>query len=83
MRILPQGIATVFNAFNPLFTCTNLAAHTGTFNGRYLMPRGAPCQLHFASHGLSQEKRFEKYHRVFNRAKWNSMTWRQKFCWGC
>jgi hypothetical protein len=24
--------------------------------------------------GLSQEKRFEKYHRVFNRAKWNSMA---------
>jgi hypothetical protein len=24
--------------------------------------------------GLSQEKRFEKYHRIFNRAKWNSMT---------
>jgi hypothetical protein len=24
--------------------------------------------------GLSQEKRFEKYHRVFNRARWNSIT---------
>jgi hypothetical protein len=24
--------------------------------------------------GLSQEKRFEKYHRVFNQAKWNSLT---------
>jgi hypothetical protein len=24
--------------------------------------------------GLAQEKRFEKYHRVFNRAKWNSVT---------
>lgn len=70
---LPRGIAVVLNVFSVLFTLP-------TWNHVQVLLTGAIlCQgarrvssiLHVM--GLQHEKRFEKYHRVFNRARWNSV----------
>jgi len=74
MFSLPRQIAGVVNAFSVLFTLPTWEHVQVLLSGAIL------CQGHrritsiLRVMGLSHEERFEKYHRVFNRAKWNSMA---------
>jgi hypothetical protein len=73
MQSLPRGMAAVFNSFSHLFTVPTWVHLQVLLMGAILATstRRVSSILHVM--GLSQEKRFEKYHRVMNRAKWNSL----------
>src|ERR1700733_1248615 len=73
MPSLPRNVATVFNAFSHLFTLPTFAHIQVMLVGAILCQGRRRVSSILRVMGLSQEKRFEKYHRVFNRAKWNSM----------
>src|SRR5438874_549898 len=74
MPSLPCGIAIVFNAFSILFTLPTWKHLQVLLAGAILCQGARRVSTILCVMGLSQEKRFEKYHRVFNRAKWNSIT---------
>jgi hypothetical protein len=73
MPSTPRGIAHVLNAFSPLFTAPTWEHVLVLLTGAILCQGARRVSSILRVMGLSQEKRFEKYHRVFNRAKWNSM----------
>jgi hypothetical protein len=72
MPSLPCGIAVVFNAFSTLFALPTWENAQVLLTGAILCQGARRVSSILRVMGLSQEKRFEKYHRVFNRAKWNS-----------
>src|SRR3989338_413594 len=74
MSSLPRAIETVFNAFSVMFTLPTWDNIQILMTGAILCqgPRRVSSILRVM--GLSSDKRFGKYHRVFNRAQWNSMT---------
>lgn len=74
MPSLPCGIAIVFNTFSTLFTLPTWKHVQVLLSGAILCQGNRRVSSILRVMGFSQEKRFEKYHRVFNRAKWNSMT---------
>lgn len=74
MQALPRGMAVVFNAFSNLFTLPTWEHVQLLLTGAILCQGVRRVSSILWVMGLSQEKRFEKYHRVFNRAKWNSLT---------
>jgi hypothetical protein len=67
-------MAVVLNAFNTLFTLPTWEHVQLLLTGAILCQGARRVSTILCVMGLSQEKRFEKYHRVFNRAKWNSIT---------
>jgi hypothetical protein len=69
-----REIAHVLNAFSPLFTAPTWEHVLVLLTGAILCQGARRVSSILRVIGLSQEKRFEKYHRVFNRAKWNSIT---------
>jgi len=73
MPSMPPRIAHVLNAFSPLFTVPTWEHVLVLLTGVILCQGARRVSSILRVMGLSQEKRFEKYHRVFNRAKWNSM----------
>ena len=73
MQSLPCGMAVVFNAFSALFTLPTWKHIQLLLTGAILCQGARRVSSILRVMGLSQEKRFEKYHRVFNRAKWNSL----------
>lgn len=74
MRTLPQGMATVLQRFYRLFTKPTWRHVQILLVGAVLCRGARRISTVLRVMGLSHEKRFEKYHRVLNRAKWNSMT---------
>ncbi|HVC48964.1 MAG TPA: transposase [Burkholderiales bacterium] len=74
MPSLPRSITSVFNAFSSLFTLRTWQHVQVLLAGAILCQGNRRVSSILRVMGLSQEKRFEKYHRVFNRAKWNSMA---------
>lgn len=74
MRTLPQGMAAVLQPFTRLFTSPTWQHMLVLLTGAILCQGARRVSAILRIMGLSQEKRFEKYHRVFNRAKWNSVT---------
>ncbi|MCW5584303.1 MAG: transposase [Gammaproteobacteria bacterium] len=73
MRALPQGITTVLNAFSGLFTLPTWQHIQVILTGAILCQGARRVSSILRIMGMSHEKRFEKYHRVFNRARWNSI----------
>lgn len=71
---LPRGIAVVFNVFGALFSAPTWSHIQVLLTGAILCQGARRVSSILSVMGLQHEKRFEKYHRVFNRAKWNSMT---------
>jgi len=73
MQALPRRIAVVFNTFSTLFTLPTWKHVQTLLTGAILCQGARRVSSILRVMGVSKEKRFEKYHRVFNRAKWNSM----------
>ena len=71
MRPLPPAIVTILLPFAPLFTAPTWA-HAQVLLVGTLLAQG-PCTVTAAwrAMGLGQERRFERYHRVLNRARWS------------
>jgi hypothetical protein len=74
MQSLPRGMAAVLNSFSHLFTLPTWAHVQILLMGAILCQGARRVSTILRVMGLSQEKRFEKYHRVLNRAKWNGIT---------
>ena len=68
MHSLPRGMAVVLNAFSTLFTLPTWEHVQLLLTGAILCQGARRVSTILCVMGLSQEKRFEKYHRVFNRA---------------
>lgn len=71
---LPVELSTILEVFAVLFTQPSWAKVPWLVVGALLChgPRRITAVLRVM--GLSQEKRFEKYHRLLNRAQWNSLA---------
>jgi hypothetical protein len=71
MLLLPKDFLPIFFAFSTQFTVPTLRNLLTLFVGAILCrgPRRVSTILRVM--GLGQEKRFEKFHRVLNRAKWS------------
>lgn len=74
MQSLPRGMAAVFNSFSHLFTKPTWVHVQVLLMGAILCQGARRVSSILRVMGLSQEKRFEKYHRVLNRAKWKGMA---------
>ena len=73
MSSLPRPIAIVFNAFSTLFTSPTWEHTQVMLVGAILCQGARRVSSILRIMGLSHETRFEKYHRVLNRARWNGM----------
>lgn len=73
MFLLSPAMMDVFNIFSCLFTAPTWANLQVLMTGTILCQGARRITSVLRVMGLSQEKRFEKYHRVLNRAQWNSM----------
>ncbi len=73
MPSLPQGIITILVSFAPLFSRPVWEHAQVLLVGAILCrgPRTVASALRTL--GLSDERRFEKYHRVLNRARWSAL----------
>lgn len=74
MRTLPREMDAVLQHFTCLFTAPTWQHLLVLLTGGILCQGARRVSTILCVMGLSQEKRFEKYHRVFNRAKWNSLA---------
>lgn len=74
MRTLPQGMATILKPFTSLFTVPTWKHMLVLLTGAILCQGARRVSSILRVMGLSQERRFEKYHRVLNLAKWNSIA---------
>jgi hypothetical protein len=74
MRALPPGMAAVLQHFSRLFTAPTWRHVQVLLTGAIICQGARRVSTILRVMGLSQEKRFEKYYRVFNRAKWNSIS---------
>lgn len=70
---LPRGIAVILNIFSTLFSAPTWNHMQVLLTGAILCQGARRVSTILSVMGLQHEKRFEKYHRVFNRAKWNSV----------
>ncbi|MBX3709958.1 MAG: transposase [Gammaproteobacteria bacterium] len=73
MQSLPRGMAAVLDSFSHLFTLPTWVHVQVRLMGAILCQGARRVSSILRVMGLSQEKRFEKYHRVLNRTKWNSL----------
>ena len=74
MRSLPQGMAAILKPFSSLFTVPTWKHMLVLLTGAILCQGARRVSTILRIMGLSQERRFEKYHRVLNLAKWNSIA---------
>ncbi len=74
MQSLSRGMAAVLDSFSHLFTLPTWAHIQVLLMGAILCQGARRVSSILRVMGLSKEKRFEEYHRVLNRAKWNSMA---------
>lgn len=73
MQQLPRGITSIFNTFSVMFTLPTWEHVQVLLTGAILCQGARRVSSIVRVMGLVHEKRFEKYHRVLNRAQWNSM----------
>lgn len=71
---LSRAAFSVFNVFSILFTGPTWDHVQVLLTGAILCQGARRVSSILRVMGLSQERRFEKYHRVLNRAQWNSMA---------
>jgi hypothetical protein len=74
MLSLPSGFASVILAFAPLFRHSVWCAARLLLLGAMLAPGKRTVTSVLRIVGLGSEKHFQNYHRVLNRARWNSRT---------
>ena len=72
MPTLPDDIIAVLASFAPLFTARIFAHVQVLLIGTILTPRCRTVAAALRAMGLAQEKHFQNYHRVLNRAAWSS-----------
>lgn len=72
MPTLPDDIIAVLAAFAPLFTGRTFASVQVLLIGTILTPGRRTVTAALRAMGLAQEKHFQNYHRVLNRANWSS-----------
>lgn len=70
--IIPSDIRTVLAVFAPLFTGRTFAYFQVQLVGTILTPGRRSVAAALWAMGLAQEKHFQNYHRVLNRARWSS-----------
>src|SRR5688500_16557412 len=74
MRTLPAELLPLIIVFEPLFT-KPIWEHAKVLLLGALLTRGKrTVTACLRAVGLSQEKHFQNYHRVLNRAKWDSLV---------
>lgn len=74
MHSTSRSIAVILNTFSVLFTLPTWDHIQILLVGSILCQGARRVSSILRVMGLAREKRFEKYHRVFNRAKWNSVA---------
>lgn len=74
MHSISRSIAVILNTFSILFTLPTWEHMQILLVGSILCQGVRRVSSILRVMGLAREKRFEKYHRVFNRAKWNSVA---------
>jgi len=74
MSSLPHHIAIVFKPFQVLFTSPTWDNIQVMLTGSILCQGARRVTTILRVMGLSHETRFERYHRVLNRARWNSVS---------
>jgi hypothetical protein len=74
MLSLPTALIPILTSFSPLFTQPTWAHLQIMLMGAILCQGPRRISTVLKVMGLGQDKGFEKYHRVFNRAKWNSIA---------
>lgn len=72
MPTLPDDIIAVLASFAPLFTARIFAHVQVLLIGTILTPGCRTVAAALRAMGLAQEKHFQNYHRVLNRAVWSS-----------
>jgi hypothetical protein len=72
MLPLPASIVSVLQPFACLFTAPTLAHLHVLLTGTLLAQGPRTVTAALRAMGLSAERRFERYHRVLNRARWSS-----------
>jgi len=70
---LPAELLPLIVEFAPLFSKRVWAHAKVLLIGAILAPGKRPVTSCLRAMGLSDEKRFEKYHRVLNRARWSAL----------
>jgi hypothetical protein len=73
MNTLPPEYYTILSVFAPLFTKRIWSYVQVMIIGAILTPGKRTVTSVLRIMGLSQEKHFQNYHRVLNRAKWSSL----------
>ncbi len=74
MLTLPDEYNTLFNHFRPFFSKRVWQLARLMIVGAILAPGKRTVTAILRIMGLSQEKRFQKYHRVLNRAVWSNLA---------
>jgi hypothetical protein len=73
MPTLPTKYSTILNIFAPLFSKRIWERVQTLLAGAILSPAERTVTAALRAVGLSQEKHFQNYHRVLNRAVWSSL----------
>jgi hypothetical protein len=73
MPTLPTKYSTILNTFAPLFSKRIWERVQVLLAGAILSPAERTVTAALRAVGLSQEKHFQNYHRVLNRAVWSSL----------
>ena len=74
MLTLPTGFADLIAAWVPLFTKRVFQSVQILVAGTILAPGKRTVSAALRVMGLAQERGFQNYHRVLNRAKWSALT---------
>jgi DDE superfamily endonuclease len=72
MRTLPTVMIRLLSSFVPLFSRRVWSHVQVLLIGTILAPANRTVSSALHAMGLSQEKRFHRYHRVLSRASWSS-----------
>lgn len=82
MLILPTDIMPIIGAFRQVFSERMWDWAQILLVGSILTTHVRTVASVLRVMGLSQDKQFQNFHRVLNRAKWSGLL-RAKFCWAC
>ena len=74
MPNVPKDLTTILDSFAGVFTKPSWQKANLLFVGAIMCQGARRVSRILCVMGLSQEKRFEKYHRFFNRARWSSLS---------
>jgi hypothetical protein len=70
---LPTAIVPILRSFAPLFTAPTWAHAQVLVVGTLLTQGPRTVTAALRALGLGQERRFERFHRVLNRARWSGL----------